>query len=73
MRIDFRPVTTSRKRAGKCPVCGKSATRQQTFEHTVNPFNRNADGTVKDYDQVRADVTAEANAWIPDFTHAHCA
>ena len=61
MRIVF-PVV--RYRAEKFIVVnGKRRKRQKTFEQTVNPFNRNADGSVKSHDQVREDVRAEALAW----------
>lgn len=68
----FQLVTTVRVLTGKCPVCGKLTTRRRTFEHTINPFNKNADGTVKDWAQVRRDVNAEANAWRPNFAHQKC-
>lgn len=70
--IRFQPVQTVRVLVGKCPVCGKQTTRRKTFEHTINPFNKNADGTVKDWAQVRQDVNAEANAWVPDHRHEAC-
>lgn len=68
-RYVFEPVMTRRSISGKCPNCGKRVTRSRTFEHTINPFNRNADGAPKTYSEVRADVVAEADAWVPDFTH----
>ena len=37
--------------------------RQKTFEETVNPFNKNADGSIKSREQVRASVNAKARAW----------
>lgn len=43
--------------------CGKQLTRKKTFECTVNPFNRNADGTVKTHAQVREQAQAKADAW----------
>lgn len=44
-------------------VGGKKVLRQKIFEKTVNPFNKNADGSVKSREEVRADVRAEAKAW----------
>jgi hypothetical protein len=72
MRITFQSVVTSRRKAGPCPVCGKRSVRTRRFEHTVNPFNKNRDGSVKTADEVRADVHAEADKWKPDFTHQKC-
>jgi hypothetical protein len=44
-----------------CPSCGKK-NRKRTFlaEHTLNPFNKNADGTVKNAEQVRKGAKQEA-------------
>lgn len=69
MRHVFERVSTSRKRVGNCPNCGKRVTRSRTFEETVNPFNWNAEGEVKSSAEVRADVEALADEWVPDFTH----
>lgn len=69
----FQPIGAYRVKTGKCPICGKTTKRSKRFEHTVNPFNRNPDGTVCTVDEVRACVNAEADAWEPDFTHAKCA
>jgi hypothetical protein len=65
----FPPVRAQRTVRGKCPACGKAVTRSRTFKQTVNPFNRNEDGSVRTYEQVNAEVNAEARAWEPDFRH----
>jgi hypothetical protein len=66
----YEPVIAHRTRKGQCPACGKPVTRSRTFQHTVNPFNKNPDGTVRTYEQVRERVNAEADAWMPDFRHS---
>jgi hypothetical protein len=45
-----------------CPSCQKTK-RKRTFsvEHTVNPFNKNADGTVKNGMEVSRDAQAAAD------------
>jgi hypothetical protein len=70
--VYYERVTAGRRLRGICPVCGRVSSRSRTFEMTVNPFNRNLDGIVKTRAEVRADVDAEAAAWIPDFTHGPC-
>lgn len=65
----YEPVQVPVERKGECPSCGKKVTRRRTFEHTVNPFNKNPDGTVRTYAEVLAQVKAEANEWEPDFRH----
>lgn len=69
----FERVTVHRRKSGKCPRCGKRVTRSNTFEQTVNPFNRNGDGSARTFVEVRAHVEAIADAWVPDFTHTACA
>ncbi|KXO90934.1 Uncharacterised protein (plasmid) [Tsukamurella tyrosinosolvens] len=68
----FETVRRGAQRTGACPACGKRTTRRRTFEQTVNPFNRNLDGSVKSRDEVFAAVSAEAAAWEPDFRHGAC-
>lgn len=68
----FQPVWTHRKHKGKCGICGKTTTRSKSFEHTINPWNRNEDGSVRTYEEVRERVNAEADAWQPDFDHWTC-
>lgn len=68
-------ITARASKSGVCPGCGKAATRSQTFGQTVNPFNRNPDGTVKTAAEVRASVNSEAVAWRDADTpvmHARC-
>ena len=72
MRVEFERIRCAHPKTGNCPVCGRRVTKSQTFEQTVNPFNRNEDGSVKTREQVRADVHAEAEAWQPDFRHEKC-
>ncbi len=68
----FPELSAHRTRTGRCPVCGKTTRRSRTFTMTVNPFNKNPDGSVRTRDEVRAAVAARADAWQPDFTHAGC-
>ena len=63
-------ISAHRTRSGKCPSCGKRRTRSKTFTSTVNPYNRNEDGTIKTPREVRLDLNAKASRWVPDFTCA---
>lgn len=38
--------------------------QQKTFTATVNPWNKNADGSAKSEQQVRDDLRTEAAAWV---------
>lgn len=51
-----------------CPCCGKpNRVRTFTVEHTVNPFNRNSDGTVKTSAEVQRDAAIEARKQRENF------
>lgn len=70
----FDRITARGFKRGRCAVCGKSAERSREFGQTVNPFNKNPDGTVKTAAEIRRDVNAEAKAWQDDgaVMHARC-
>jgi hypothetical protein len=68
----FQRVNLPAEQAGKCPVCAKRVVRRQTFWQTINPWNKNAEGQPKTYDEIRVDLRAERDAWVPDFTHEKC-
>ena len=71
--VRFTVPKETRKLSGKCPVCDKRVARSRTFEKTVSPFNVNKETREpKTWDEVAADVQAEADAWVPDFTHEAC-
>lgn len=72
MTWKFQEVSRRAERSGVCPGCGGATRRRQTFTHTVNPFNKNADGTVKTPQEVGVDVQRLADEWVPDFWHESC-
>lgn len=51
-----------------CPRCGKKK-RKRTFRHecTVNPFNKNEDGTIKSPSEVRQQSRAAAELERTEF------
>lgn len=66
MRTNFDAVVSSQVRSGKCAGCGKKTTRRVKVEHTVNPFNKTADGRPKTRAEVAADVRAELEAKVKE-------
>lgn len=44
-------------------IDGKRRLRRKTFYETINPFNRNSDGTIKTRADCIASVVAKARAW----------
>lgn len=68
-------LSSQAERKVMCPGCGRKRTIRRTFHQTVNPWNRNDDGTTKTHLEVVEAVTAEAAAWKPagrELYHAAC-
>jgi hypothetical protein len=71
----FQEVAHTERRRATCPGCGKRRGVQRTFTQTVNPFNTNADGTVKTYPEVYRAVREQGQAWTPsdrEASHEAC-
>ncbi len=68
----FESVKTSRSKNGKCSICSKPMRCSKTFENTINPFNKNKDGSIRTYSEVLQNVERLADEWKPDFTHNKC-
>lgn len=43
---------------------GKSRQRTKTFMQTINPFNKNADGIIKNRVEIMAELSKERDAWL---------
>lgn len=56
-----------------CAVCGKKIRRQRIFSQTLNPFNKNPDGTVKSVTDIYRQLNIQANEWKTEpETHPGC-
>lgn len=74
-RYVFEQVSAPAERKVRCPSCNRKRTIRRTFIQTVNPFNKNDDGTIKTWAEVREAVKAEAAAWEPvsrELYHGAC-
>lgn len=58
----FQEVDFIAHKAGKCG-CGKRRSRQKRFWQTLNPFNKNADGSVKSAEDIHEELRAKADTW----------
>lgn len=59
----YEPVRVQVTKAMPCPACGRKVRRQRTFQQTINPWNKNADGTVKTSFEVLRAVRIQAKEW----------
>lgn len=66
--LAFKGYKCSQKVIFSCSVC-KKKNRSKTIsnEHTVNPFNKNEDGSIKTYDQVKASSTVKTEKEVREF------
>lgn len=62
MITNYEPLAIKTTVKGICSICKKKKQRVCKVEMTANPFNRNADGTVKSAQQVWEDVKTEHSA-----------
>ena len=73
MKIRFQEVSLYGEKSGKCVVCGKRTKRSKKVTHTVNPFNKNEDGTIRTYDEVMERVSEEVKKWKQEpIYHVKC-
>ncbi|HDV9097244.1 TPA: hypothetical protein QIZ65_004082 [Enterobacter kobei] len=69
----FDEISTFAEKSGKCDVCGKACKRREKFYQTLNPFNKNADGSVKTYQEIRKEIELKAIEWkLKPVRHAKC-
>ena len=69
----YKEIGFTSLKSGKCAACLKPAPRKKKFFQTINPFNRNADDTLKTADQVMEELRAERDAWKAEPTlHVKC-
>ena len=54
--VTFPVVKRTTKFGYICSKCGKKRSKSITVEHTVNPFNKNRNGSVKSREEVARDV-----------------
>ena len=58
----------------RCAGCGKPLTRQRTFFMTLNPWNKNPDGTVRSERDIHEALGEKIAAWQAEPEHhAACA
>lgn len=63
MRITFDEVAVKATRRWT-DEGGKKRQETRKFFQTVNPFNKNADGSVKTRDQIMREITAKRDEWL---------
>ncbi len=54
--ITFQEIKNKKTLTGLCKVCKKKRTRTIDEKQTINPFNKNQDGTIKNYFEVNKSV-----------------
>jgi hypothetical protein len=66
--INFQQIKTKQGIKGICVQCGKKKSRIITETQTINPFNKNQDGTVKNYHEVAKSVETNLAEKVRKYT-----
>ena len=61
VRFERVPLTFSK--TVKCAGCGKRLRRRRTFEQTLNPWNKNAQGQPRTRQEILAGLRDKAAEW----------
>ncbi|MGW5529457.1 hypothetical protein [Streptomyces xanthochromogenes] len=70
-RFTEYPLTA--RKSVPCTVCRKKVRRQRTFSQTLNPFNKNDDGSVKTVPDIYRALRVQAEVWQAEpETHPRC-
>jgi hypothetical protein len=63
MRINFQEVSITATRKWKTPD-GKRRQETKKFYQTINPFNKNPDGSVKTRREIEDELVLRRNEWL---------
>lgn len=63
-RYVFNEVAVKAVKRWKDPVNGKPRQETRKFFQTINPFNKNADGTPKTRDQIMVEIKRQRDEWL---------
>lgn len=69
VHVTFDEISIRRTRTYVDPSTGKRKQQSRKFWQTANPFNRNADGSVKSREEIMRELRRAANRWeagLPD-------
>lgn len=63
MRIDFTEVSIKGVKRW-VDADGKKRQKTKTFYQTINPWNKNIDGTLKPREEIMVEIKAARDTWI---------
>ncbi len=63
-KLTFQTVSVKGTRRWKDPDTGRTRQETKSFFQTINPFNRNAEGEPKSYEEIMVEVKAQRDAWL---------
>jgi hypothetical protein len=71
VRYTFDVVKWQASKTVKCLSCGKTLKRAKTFDQSINPFNKNAQGEPKSRAEILIELKARAAEWgtKPEYCH----
>jgi hypothetical protein len=66
MLVTFKEIKRKKKISLKCNSCDKHITRTISVSQTINPFNKNKDGSIKTMHEIEIELFNELKAKIED-------
>lgn len=61
--VRYEAVKRQASKSLPCPGCGKKVRRSRTFEMTISPFNKNADGQPRTRTEIWEALGEKAAEW----------
>jgi hypothetical protein len=71
IRTTFEEVSITATKKAKCKFCNKKIVRRKKFCQTINPFNKNSNGEIKQSSEIREELKIEKNKWLEDLNEYH--
>lgn len=65
MRVHFEEISVKATKKWK-DVNGRQRQCTKKFFQTLNPFNKNKDGSIKSRSDIMIEITASRDAWLAD-------
>ena len=63
MNIKFQKIESQGNKTVKCICCGKKLFRKKIFYQTLNPFNKDSNGNVKNVKTINAELDVKIAGW----------
>ena len=60
----FKELKIKKIKYGYCDKCNKKYQESRTFSQTINPWNKNSDGSIKTHHDIYKELDIQADEWL---------